>query len=122
MYSIQSKRKHSYIFFYMTYYLQPYIIISSTSSQDQSGLKNKELSSILAKVHSKRESIAKGIPDYWRHREEIASTVEKKLGGERRGSDPAPESQARSRQSVQGESSKSLLAGEIIFLSSYSAH
>ncbi|XP_049919509.1 cilium assembly protein DZIP1 isoform X2 [Epinephelus moara] len=68
---------------------------------DQSGLKDKELTSILAKVHSKRESIAKGMPEYWRHREELASTVEQKLGGERRGSDPAPESQARSRQSVQ---------------------
>ncbi|XP_028428068.1 cilium assembly protein DZIP1 isoform X2 [Perca flavescens] len=68
---------------------------------DQSGLKDKELASILAKVHSKRQSIAKGMPEYWRHREEIASTVEQKLGGQRRGSDPAPESQARSRQSVQ---------------------
>ncbi|XP_037617986.1 zinc finger protein Dzip1 isoform X2 [Sebastes umbrosus] len=68
---------------------------------DQSGLKDKELSSILARVHSKRESVAKGMPDYWRHREELASSVEQKLGGQRRGSDPAPESQARSRQSVQ---------------------
>ncbi|XP_038572919.1 zinc finger protein Dzip1 isoform X3 [Micropterus salmoides] len=68
---------------------------------DQSGLKNKEYSSILAKVHSKRESAAKGMPEYWHHREEIASNVEQKLGGQRRGSDPAPESQARSRQSVQ---------------------
>ncbi|XP_034720322.1 zinc finger protein Dzip1 isoform X2 [Etheostoma cragini] len=68
---------------------------------DQSGLKDKDLASILAKVHSKRQSIAKGMPEYWRHREEIASTLERKLGGQRRGSDPAPESQARSRQSVQ---------------------
>ncbi|XP_042369266.1 zinc finger protein Dzip1 isoform X2 [Plectropomus leopardus] len=64
---------------------------------DQSGLKDRELTSILAKVNSKRESVARGLPDYWRHREEIASTVEKKLGRQRRGSDPAPESQARSR-------------------------
>ncbi|XP_054479925.1 cilium assembly protein DZIP1 isoform X1 [Anoplopoma fimbria] len=68
---------------------------------DQSGLRDKELNSILAKVHSKRESIAKGMPDYWRHREEISSSVEQKLGGQRRGSDPAPESQTRSRQTVQ---------------------
>ncbi|XP_039998510.1 zinc finger protein Dzip1 isoform X3 [Xiphias gladius] len=73
---------------------------------DQSGLKNKKLTSILAKVHSKRESIAKGMPDYWRHREEIAGTVEQKLGSQRRGSDPASESQARSRQSVQGLQSR----------------
>ncbi|XP_070814009.1 cilium assembly protein DZIP1 isoform X2 [Chaetodon trifascialis] len=68
---------------------------------DQSGLKSKELSSMLAKVHSKRESFAKGMPEYWRQREEIASSVEQKLGSQRRGSDPAPDSQARSRQSVQ---------------------
>ncbi|GLD64873.1 zinc finger protein Dzip1-like isoform X1 [Lates japonicus] len=68
---------------------------------DQSGLKNKELTSMLAKVHSKRESVAMGMPDYWQHWEEIASTVEQKLGGQMRGSNPASESQARSRQSVQ---------------------
>lgn len=68
---------------------------------DQSGLKDRELSSILAKVHSKRESVAKGLPDYWRRREEIAGAVEQKLGGQRRGSEPAAESQARSRPSVQ---------------------
>ncbi|XP_027147577.1 cilium assembly protein DZIP1 isoform X1 [Larimichthys crocea] len=68
---------------------------------DQSGLKNKEFTSILAKVHTNRDSFARGKPDYWRQREEIASTVDQKLGGERRGSDPVPESQARSRQSVQ---------------------
>lgn len=68
---------------------------------DQSGLKNKELTSILAKVHSSRESFAKNMPDYWLHREEITSVVEQKLGGERRGSDPAPQSQIRSRNPVQ---------------------
>ncbi|KAE8278609.1 Zinc finger protein Dzip1 DAZ-interacting protein 1-like protein Iguana protein [Larimichthys crocea] len=68
---------------------------------DQSGLKNKEFTSILAKVHTNRESFARGKADYWRQREEIASTVDQKLGGERRGSDPVPESQTRSRQSVQ---------------------
>ncbi|XP_036946582.1 zinc finger protein Dzip1 isoform X2 [Acanthopagrus latus] len=68
---------------------------------DQSGLKNKELTSILAKVHSDRESFAKGKPSYWRQREEIVGTVVQKLGAQRRGSDPAPESQTRSRQSVQ---------------------
>lgn len=68
---------------------------------DQSGLKNKELTSILAKVHSKRDGVAKSMPDYWHHRDEIASLVEQKLGGQRRGSDPAPESQSRSRHSVQ---------------------
>lgn len=68
---------------------------------DQSGLKNKELPSILAKAQSKRESFAKGTPEYWRQREEITSTMEQKLGIQRRGSDPALESQGRSRQPVQ---------------------
>uniref|UniRef100_A0A3Q1EID6 DAZ interacting zinc finger protein 1 n=1 Tax=Acanthochromis polyacanthus TaxID=80966 RepID=A0A3Q1EID6_9TELE len=68
---------------------------------DQKGLKNKELTSILAKVHSSRESFAKDKADYWLHREEITSAVEQKLGGERRGSDPAPQPQIRSRNTVQ---------------------
>ncbi|KAG7236552.1 hypothetical protein INR49_000815 [Caranx melampygus] len=67
----------------------------------QSGLKSKELTSILAKMQSKRGSTAKGMPDYWRHREEIIRTLEQKLGEQRRGSAPAAESQARSRHSVQ---------------------
>lgn len=76
--------------------------------QDQSGLKSKELSSILARVQSKRESFAKGVPDYWRQREEISSSVDQRLGTQRRGSDPAPHSQARSRHSVQGGESTAL--------------
>ncbi|XP_035799554.1 cilium assembly protein DZIP1 isoform X2 [Amphiprion ocellaris] len=68
---------------------------------DQSGLKNKELTSILAKMHSSRESFAKTMPDYWLHREEITSVVEQKLGLQRRGSDPALQSQIRSRNTVQ---------------------
>ncbi|TNN61514.1 Zinc finger protein Dzip1 [Liparis tanakae] len=67
---------------------------------DQSGLKERELSSLLAKVHSKRESVAKALPDYWRRREEIAGAVEQKLDGQGRGSEPAAESQARARPSV----------------------
>lgn len=63
---------------------------------DQSGLKNKELTSILSKVLSNRDSIAKGMPDYWLYREEISSSVEKKLDGQRN-CDPTPEPQAKSR-------------------------
>ncbi|XP_067349716.1 cilium assembly protein DZIP1 isoform X3 [Channa argus] len=63
---------------------------------DQSGLKKKELTSILTKVVSKRESIAKGMPEYWLHREEIANSVEKNLGSQR-SSDPAAEPHARFR-------------------------
>ncbi|KAM4560265.1 cilium assembly protein DZIP1 [Odontesthes bonariensis] len=63
---------------------------------DQSGLKNKELASVLAKMRSRRESFAKTTPEYWRHREEIVGIVEQKLGG-----DPVPEPTARSKQPVQ---------------------
>lgn len=73
--------------------------------QDQCGLKDKELSSILAMLHLKRESVARGMPDYWRQREEIVSTAEETLARQRRGRDPSAESQTRPR-TVQGESSK----------------
>ncbi|XP_033957902.1 cilium assembly protein DZIP1 isoform X1 [Pseudochaenichthys georgianus] len=68
---------------------------------EQCGLKDKELSSILAKAHSKRESAAKGMPHYWGYREEITSTVEQRVARQRRGSDPAAVSQPRARQPVQ---------------------
>ncbi|XP_034072900.1 LOW QUALITY PROTEIN: zinc finger protein Dzip1-like [Gymnodraco acuticeps] len=68
---------------------------------EQCGLKDKELSSILAKAHSKRESAAKGMPHYWGYREEITSTVEQRVACQRRGSDPAAVSQPRARQPVQ---------------------
>ncbi|KAM9836259.1 cilium assembly protein DZIP1 [Aulostomus maculatus] len=68
---------------------------------DQRAMKNKEFSSILAKVQSKRESVAKRLPDYWHNREDLESNMERKLGRQRSGSFPAPESPARSRHSVQ---------------------
>lgn len=52
---------------------------------EQRGLKSKELTSLLAKVQSKRKSFAKGKPETWRHRETIASLVEHKLFCQRRG-------------------------------------
>ncbi|XP_029929769.1 cilium assembly protein DZIP1 isoform X2 [Myripristis murdjan] len=67
----------------------------------QGGLRNKELSSIMVKVRSERESIASEMPDYWHYREEVANTVEQKLRGQRRGSDPAPEPQAKAKHSIQ---------------------
>ncbi|KAK5598505.1 hypothetical protein CRENBAI_009436, partial [Crenichthys baileyi] len=68
---------------------------------DQRGLTNQELTSLLAKVRSKQEAAAKVMPDYWRCREEMASFVEQKLGGQKRGNEAASESQARSKQPVQ---------------------
>ncbi|XP_077958068.1 cilium assembly protein DZIP1 isoform X5 [Gasterosteus aculeatus] len=64
---------------------------------DQCGLNDKELSSILAMLHLKRESVARGMPDYWRQREEIVSTAEETLARQRRGRDPSAESQTRPR-------------------------
>ncbi|XP_069376950.1 cilium assembly protein DZIP1 isoform X2 [Paralichthys olivaceus] len=66
---------------------------------NQSGLKNRELTSILAKVHSKRDSVAKEMPEYWRCREEISGSVDEKMSDQTRESPPEP--QARSRHSVQ---------------------
>lgn len=73
------------------------------SSQNQSGLKGKELTSILAKIHSEQENYAKLHPDYWRTREDIGRTLEQRLQRQIRGSDPDPKSQTRSRQTVHGE-------------------
>ncbi|XP_005744291.1 cilium assembly protein DZIP1 isoform X2 [Pundamilia nyererei] len=67
---------------------------------DQSGLKNKELTAILSKLDSKRESVAKSMSGYWNHREEIKSIVEQKLGAQST-SNPAAYSQPRSRHPVQ---------------------
>ncbi|KAM9766372.1 cilium assembly protein DZIP1 isoform 2-T2 [Menidia menidia] len=61
---------------------------------DQSGLKNKELTSVLAKMRSK--SAAKTTPEYWRRREEISSALEQKLGA-----DPAVQPKARPKPPVQ---------------------
>uniref|UniRef100_A0A3B3YE76 C2H2-type domain-containing protein n=1 Tax=Poecilia mexicana TaxID=48701 RepID=A0A3B3YE76_9TELE len=59
---------------------------------NQKGLTNKELASLLAKMRLKQEAVAKTMPDYWRCWEEIASMVQQKLGGPRRGSEAAPRS------------------------------
>lgn len=51
---------------------------------DQRGLKSRESTSLLAKVHSKWKSLAKGKPENWRQREMIVSLVEQKLCSQRR--------------------------------------
>lgn len=70
-------------------------------------------------MQSKRGSTAKGMPDYWRHREDIIHTLEQKLGEQRRGSAPASDSQARARHSVQGTSQGWVMAHDIVYLQSY---
>lgn len=65
-----------------------------SGSQYQSGLKNKELTSILARMHSEQESFGKRNPDYWHIREEMIGNVEQELQTQMGG---------RSRQKVSGE-------------------
>ncbi|KAF7214819.1 cilium assembly protein DZIP1 isoform X1 [Nothobranchius furzeri] len=68
---------------------------------DQSGLKNKELMSLLAGLSSTRDAAVKKLPDYWSCREEIASDADQRLRARWRGTQPAPEPQSRSKQPVQ---------------------
>uniref|UniRef100_A0A1A7X5T5 DAZ interacting protein 1 n=1 Tax=Iconisemion striatum TaxID=60296 RepID=A0A1A7X5T5_9TELE len=68
---------------------------------DQKSLKNKELVSLLAELSSERDAAVKGLPGYWRCREEIVSAADQKLRALWRGNQPAPESQSRSKQPVQ---------------------
>lgn len=61
-----------------------------SSSQGQCGITKKEMESILAKVHSKRQSTARESPDYWICQQEINTAVEEKLTGQKRGNEPDP--------------------------------
>lgn len=65
-----------------------------SDSQNQSGLKNKELTSILARMHSEQESFRKRNPDYWHIREEMIGNVEQEVQTQMGG---------RPRQKVSGE-------------------
>lgn len=56
----------------------------------QCGITKKEMESILAKVHSKRQSTARESPDYWICQQEINTAVEEKLTGQKRGNEPDP--------------------------------
>ncbi|KAJ3583651.1 hypothetical protein NHX12_016243, partial [Muraenolepis orangiensis] len=51
----------------------------------QSGLKNTELSGILPQVTSAREGVAREVPQYWRHREDVLRHLEQRLQDRRRG-------------------------------------
>ncbi|XP_077451924.1 cilium assembly protein DZIP1 isoform X2 [Stigmatopora argus] len=46
---------------------------------EQNKLKTKDLRSILANLHIKKQSPGKQLPDYWRHRVDITNTLEQKL-------------------------------------------
>ncbi|XP_055021536.1 cilium assembly protein DZIP1 [Boleophthalmus pectinirostris] len=47
---------------------------------NRTGLKTKEMESILVKVHAERERKLKEQPDYWSYWQEISDTVDNKLG------------------------------------------
>ncbi|CAB1433496.1 unnamed protein product [Pleuronectes platessa] len=49
---------------------------------NQSGVKNREFTSIIAKVHSKQDQVAKGMPGYWPSREEISRRLDEKMSTE----------------------------------------
>lgn len=70
--------------------------------QDQDGLRNKELNSLLARVGSERGSAAKGMPDFWHVREELARSLEQRLSSEGRDGRLAAESLNRTRPPAQG--------------------
>lgn len=71
--------------------------------QDQDGLRSKELNSLLARVGSKRGSVAKGMPDYWGVREELARSLQQRLSSERRDGHLPAESLNRTRPPAQGK-------------------
>uniref|UniRef100_A0A8C7JT36 DAZ interacting zinc finger protein 1 n=1 Tax=Oncorhynchus kisutch TaxID=8019 RepID=A0A8C7JT36_ONCKI len=62
------------------------------------GLGGSEYSDLMAKVRSERESTARDIPDYWRHREDVAHTLRLRLKDKRTGSDSAPEQRVKPKQ------------------------
>ncbi|CDQ93408.1 unnamed protein product [Oncorhynchus mykiss] len=65
------------------------------------GLGGSEYSDLMAKVRSERESTARDIPDYWRHREDVAHTLRLRLKDKRTGSDSAPEQRVKPKQPTQ---------------------
>ncbi|XP_038836105.1 zinc finger protein Dzip1-like [Salvelinus namaycush] len=65
------------------------------------GLGGSEYSDLMAKVCMERESTARDIPDYWRHREDVAHTLRLRLKDKRTGSDSAPEQRVKPKQPTQ---------------------
>ncbi|XP_054650850.1 cilium assembly protein DZIP1 isoform X2 [Dunckerocampus dactyliophorus] len=69
--------------------------------QDQRKLKTKDLKSILANRRMKQQILAKQMPDFWKHRDNICSSVDQKLGLQRKSRNPELQSPGRTRHSVQ---------------------
>ncbi|XP_062303253.1 cilium assembly protein DZIP1 isoform X4 [Osmerus eperlanus] len=69
------------------------------------GLRNREYSDLVAKVRLERESVARDVPDYWRHRKDVAHTLERRLKGKKTGGQqakpttPTQVTQSRARSS-----------------------
>ncbi|XP_062251643.1 cilium assembly protein DZIP1-like [Platichthys flesus] len=71
---------------------------------NQSGVKNREFTSIMAKVHSGQDQAAKEMPGYGRCRGELDRSLNEKSARMKR--EAPPETRALSRNAVQGRQSK----------------
>lgn len=67
----------------------------------QGGLRNGEYSELLAKVHLERETVAREVPDFWRHRDDVAHTLERRLKGQNTERDNDPGQRAKPRHPSQ---------------------
>ncbi|XP_061908361.1 cilium assembly protein DZIP1 isoform X2 [Entelurus aequoreus] len=68
---------------------------------DQRKLKTKELKSILINRNSTQHNLAKQMPDFWWHRENINSTLDQKVGLKGKSRNQEHRSLSRSKHSVQ---------------------
>ncbi|XP_061829579.2 cilium assembly protein DZIP1 isoform X1 [Nerophis lumbriciformis] len=68
---------------------------------DQRKLKTKELKSILINRNSTQHNLAKQMPDFWWHRENINSTLDQKVGLKGKSRNSEHRSLSRSKHSVQ---------------------
>ena len=70
---------------------------TSVLRQGLTGLRSREYSDLVAKVRLERESVAREVPDYWRHRKDVGHTLERRLKGKKTGGQ-----QAKPRTPTQG--------------------
>ena len=65
----------------------------------------------MAKVRLERESVARDVPGYWRHRKEVAHTLERRLKGKKTGGQ-----QAKPRTPTQGTRNHHKEESQLLFL------
>ncbi|XP_055083325.1 cilium assembly protein DZIP1 isoform X2 [Periophthalmus magnuspinnatus] len=54
---------------------------------NRTGLKTKEMESILVKVQAERQRTSKDLPDYWSYRQEVSDNLDNKLGRPKKSQD-----------------------------------